>query len=159
MKKKGYAAAAFLAGLCTGGILVRSRMEKPLCEKDITTEKFRMLYHMLERWLEMKQMGRSLEDYFVSNSYRKIAVYGMGEAGMLLAHELDGSAVKIEYGIDKNVKVESPVPMFHPNEQLPEIDAVVVTAIAYFGEIEEMLKKKLACPVLALDEIIYEVSY
>jgi hypothetical protein len=37
------------------------------------------------------------------------------------------------------------------------VDAIVVTAITFFDEIEEKLSEKIDCPIISLDDILYEV--
>ena len=44
-----------------------------------------------------------------------------------------------------------------PEEPLDEVDAIVVTAIHYMDEIEEMLERKVDYPILSLTEIVDEV--
>ena len=42
-------------------------------------------------------------------------------------------------------------------DDLKPVDAVVVTAITFFNEIEEQLSQKMKCPIISLEEILYEV--
>lgn len=37
-----------------------------------------------------------------------------------------------------------------------EVDAIVVTAVTFYEEIAEKLEKKLKCPILSLEDILYE---
>ena len=41
-------------------------------------------------------------------------------------------------------------------EELPEVDAVIVTAVYEYDEIEKMLADRVSCPVISLEEILYE---
>ena len=42
-------------------------------------------------------------------------------------------------------------------DELEPVDAVVVTAITFFNEIEQKLSKKLDCEIISLEDILYEV--
>ena len=42
-------------------------------------------------------------------------------------------------------------------DQLTEVDAVVVTPIVFFNEIEKELSEKLDCPIISLEDILYEI--
>lgn len=42
-------------------------------------------------------------------------------------------------------------------DKLEPVDAVVVTAISFFDEIEEALNAKTDCPILSLEDILYNV--
>jgi hypothetical protein len=43
------------------------------------------------------------------------------------------------------------------DDDLEEVDAIVVTAITFFDEIEEKLSAKIDCPIISLEDILYEV--
>ena len=43
------------------------------------------------------------------------------------------------------------------NGVLAKVEAVIVTAITFFEEIEEKLSQKMECPVLSIEDILYEV--
>lgn len=118
--------------------------------------KFKSYYNMLNLWLAAKNSGKNLEEYFAENGYRTVALYGMGEMGVRLEEELRNSAIEIKYGIDKNGK--SPfdtMPVYSMNdENLPEVDAIVVTAVFAFEEIKRQLEEKVQCPVLSLADVV-----
>ena len=44
-----------------------------------------------------------------------------------------------------------------PDDDLPEVDLIVVTPVHYFDEIEEMLADKVDCPVISIEDVVYEV--
>ncbi|MDE6055804.1 MAG: hypothetical protein K2G55_19075 [Lachnospiraceae bacterium] len=43
------------------------------------------------------------------------------------------------------------------NGELAKVEAVIVTAITFFEEIEEKLSQEMECPVLSIEDILYEV--
>lgn len=62
------------------------------------------------------------------------------------------------YGIDKKPdSIYTDVDIVWVEDSLEEVDAVVVTAITFFDEIEEKLAAKLDCPIISLEDVIYEV--
>ena len=62
------------------------------------------------------------------------------------------------YGIDQNAgDIYLDVDIKSMDDDLEEPDAIVVTAITFFDEIEEGLHQKLKCPVLSLEDILYEI--
>ena len=82
----------------------------------------------------------------------------MSYAGETFADELQGSDVKIKYGIDKKADtIYAEFDVISPDEELEEVDAIVVTSITFFDEIEELLSKKVDCPIISLEDILYEV--
>lgn len=118
--------------------------------------KFKSYYNMLNLWLAAKNSGKNLADYFIQNGYRTIALYGMGEMGARLEEELRDSEIIIKYGIDKNGG--SPfdkMPVYSLDDcNLPEVDAVVVTAVFAFEEIRKQLEERVQCPVLSLADVV-----
>ena len=116
------------------------------------------LFLLMNQWVKVKQEGKNLASYFEKNGYQKIAIYGMSYAGETLINELKGSDVIIAYGIDKNAdSIYADVDLVSMNDDLETVDAVVVTAITFFDEIEEQLSEKMDCPILSLEDILYEV--
>ena len=47
--------------------------------------------------------------------------------------------------------------MVTPDEELANVDAVIVTPITFFSEIEDMLSLKMDCPILSIEDILYDV--
>lgn len=43
------------------------------------------------------------------------------------------------------------------NDKLEAVDVVIVTAITFFEEIENNLSQKMDCPVLSIEDILYEI--
>ena len=83
----------------------------------------------------------------------------MSYAGETLVDELRGSTVTVVYGIDKNaVSLYSDVDIVSMEDDLEIVDAIVVTAITFFDEIEEQLSEKIDCPIISLEDILYEVD-
>ncbi len=91
-------------------------------------------------------------------NYKNIAVYGVGYLGKHLIKELNWSGVNIDYIIDRNIEeVEENITIYRPDDILPSVDAVVVTAIADFDEIVDRLNLVVNCPILSLEDIIFNI--
>ena len=107
---------------------------------------------------KIKQEGKNLRSYFEENGYYEIAIYGMSYAGETLINELQGSNVKIKYGIDQNAEnIYADINLVSPDDELENVDAIIITPIKFFDEIEKKLSKKVNCPILSLEDILYEV--
>ncbi len=147
-----------LAGAAAGAGIVSKKSEEKLSIQKAYTDKHLSLYLMMNQWVKIKQENKSIADYLAENGYREIAVYGMNYVGQTLLNELAGSSVKVRYGIDKNASdIYSDIDIVLPEEKLERVDAVIVTPITFFDEIEEALSKKLDCPILSMEDILYEV--
>ena len=158
MKKATIASLATLIGITSGVVAVKSTYQKKDSRRREHIKKMGEFYNLLIQWVCLKQDGKSLVLYFVSNGYKKIAIYGMKELGERLYDELRDSEVEVKYIIDKNADaIYADIDVLTPEDELEEVDAIVVTAIHYFDEIEELLEQKVDCPILSLEDIVYEI--
>lgn len=133
-------------------------MEKKAEKWQQLSDKHLALFLMMNQWVKVKQEGKNLSDYFGRNNYKNIAIYGMSYAGETLMDELKDSEICVKYGIDRRAgRICEEIDIVTMDDDLPEVDAVVVTAITFFDEIEEELGNKLNCPILSLEDILYEV--
>ena len=116
----------------------------------------RKFYNTLNQWLKLRQEGRSLVEYFEKNEYKTVAIYGMKELGERLYDELSGSNIEVLYAIDKRAdRIYANVDIVTPEEELLEVDVIVVTAIHYFDDIEEVLASKVDYPIISIEDVVY----
>jgi len=116
------------------------------------------LFLLMNQWVKAKQEGKNLAFYFEQNGYKRIAIYGMSFAGQTLISELKGTDIEVVYGIDRNVEsVYEGIDIVSMEETLQEVDVVIVTAIYFFDEIQEELSKKIDCPIISLEDIMYKI--
>lgn len=158
MKKGIIGVASGLAGAALGAAGVGRVMSEKVTEWKNMSDKHLALFLLMNQWVKVKQEGKNLADYFEGVGYHEIAIYGMSYAGETLADELQGSNIKIKYGIDKKANViYADFDVISPDEELEKVDAIVVTSITFFDEIYEILTKKISCPILSLEDILYEI--
>lgn len=158
MKKGMISVLSTLAGAVIGAGTVGTMREKETQKWRDYSNKHLALYKMMCQWVTVKQNGLHLADYFEKNGYKKIAVYGMSYAGDLLVSELKDSGIQVAYGIDKNAgSCYAEIDVLTLEDNLEEVDAVVVTAITFFNEIVDDLSKKISCPIISLEDILYEI--
>lgn len=142
---------------------LEEKEQKIICESAgkarTLEEKHLQLFLMMNQWVKIKQAGKNLADYLKERGYRKIAIYGMSYVGETLLSEFQKTEIEVVYGIDKNAdKLSLDLEVVTlKNNKLKEVDAVVVTAISFYQEIKEQLSEKLNCPILSLENILYEM--
>lgn len=158
MKKWIIAGLSVLAGAIAGATGVgivegkQSSMNQKLANKHLA------LYLMMNQWVKVKQENKSIAEYLESKGYKEIAIYGMNYVGETLLNELANSDVKVKYGIDKNADtIYSFINVVTPNDQLAEVDAIIVTPITFYDEIEELLSSLTECPILSIEDILYNI--
>lgn len=158
MNKGISALLGMAAGAAAGGIAVGTKSSEKLQKSRNHGKKLHELYMALDQWLKIRQEGKTLAEYFKKNEYKTVAVYGMKELGERLCDELKGTGITVSYAIDKNAdSIYADVDIVTPDDELEPVDVIVVTAITFFDEIDEMLSEKVDCPVISLEDILYEV--
>ena len=146
-------AAGIAAGEATIGKTRKNAMRK--IEED--NIKFHEFYAILLQWVHMRNEGKTIGAYLKKCGYNTVAIYGMKELGEELLYELKDSEVEVKYAIDKNADdLYAETDIYRPDEELEPVDAVIVTAVHWFDDIEKDMKKKLGCPVLSLEDVVYD---
>lgn len=145
-------------GVAVGAILSGRKAAKKTKKAWEYADKHLALMQLLNQWLITKQVGKSIITYFRENDYKKVAIYGMSYIGERLFDELKDTEVSIAYAIDKNAdRLYADIDIVTIEENLEEVDAVIVTPITFFDEIEEQLSEKLNCPIISIEDILYEI--
>lgn len=158
MKKGTVSVLSALLGAAISAAEVGKKMGEKIKDNKELADKHLALFLMMNKWVKIKQEGKNLADYFERNEYREIAIYGMSYAGETLVDELEGSNVKIKYGIDQRAgSLFFEFDIVSPDSKMENVDAVVVTPIKSFDEIKTKLSAKVKCPIIMLEDILYEV--
>lgn len=121
--------------------------------------KYILLFQLMNYWLILKQKNLNIGELLKQKGYRHIAIYGMSHLGLSLIEELKQGEVIIDYAIDRNEDVfYTDIKIISPEEVLDKVDAVIVTALDAYYEIEKTLEKKIDCPILSLEDLLYEMG-
>lgn len=158
MNKGVIGVLSLLAGAAAGAAGTGKVIGKQINVNKQMSDKHLALFLMMNQWVKVKQEGKNLASYFEEEGYKEIAIYGMSYAGETLVEELKGSNIKIKYGIDQKAdSIYEEFDVVSPDDVLEKVDAIVVTSITFFDEIEEKLSEKVDCPIISLEDILYEV--
>lgn len=158
MKKNNF--LSLLLGIFIGAVGGAVTMEK-ITGKAINswrelTDKNLELFLLMNKWMKTKQESRHIKEYLEKRGYKSVAIYGMSHVGKCLLEELKNCDVEVKYAVDKNATaIYSDVNVYSPEDDLPEVDAIIVTAVYYFEEISNNLKDKVSFPIVSLKDILY----
>lgn len=120
--------------------------------------KYRLISGCLDEWMALREKNINPADYLKKSSYKRIAMYGMGILGRHFLYDLEKAGVEVAYIIDRRVELKHPkLDIKGLEDDLENVDAVVVTAIADFDEIFDSLKGKVNCPIISIAEMIREI--
>lgn len=162
MKKVTVSTLSMIIGAAIGAVagkcIAMQNAFKEISKTEEMAEKHLELFLLMNHWVKLKQQKRNIDEYFIKNGYRNIAIYGMSYAGETLLAELEESEVTVKYGIDKNAaQIYSEIDVLTMEDILEDVDVVVVTAITFFDEIKEALGEKINCPIISLEDILDEL--
>lgn len=158
MKKGVIATLAAAVGAVAGAVAIGKETQKTVNKTQGMSDKHLALFLMMNRWVEVKQDGKNLVDFFHEKGYKSIAIYGMSYAGERLLHELKGSDIEVKCGIDRKAdEIYTDIDLITLDEEIPKVDVIVVTSIFFFDEIKEKMETLTDRPVISLEGILYEV--
>lgn len=145
---------AFLIGALAGILISGNALLANLKGQHQLSKKYFSFFMLYDKWLSMKQMGRNVKEYFEINGYKRVAIYGMGQIGVRFYEELRQEGVEVLYVIDRNApNLKFDVECLLPENELPEVDVIIVTAINNYEEIRDVVVGKVKCPVVSLNDI------
>lgn len=124
---------------------------------DIEKKKYRAYFNLLNKWVFLKKRGIFLATYFENEKIETLAIYGMGEIAHRLQEELSGAALKISYLIDQKadmMKGKTHIPIYSPDDNLPDVDAIVVTPFYSFAPIYLKLRKMINCRIISISDVL-----
>ncbi len=158
MKKGTVAALSALAGAIAGITGTGKICIKNTNKVQDMSDKYLELFLLMNQWVKVKQEGKSIAEYLIQNNYRTVAIYGMSYAGETLFDELKSSDIQVAYAIDQNAdNICSEVKIVSSGDELPLVDAIIITPVYYFNSIREKLEAKTNADILSLEDILYEL--
>lgn len=143
-----------VGGLCFLVIALLKDKKKMKRQQD-QFNKIQSYYIMMNLWLEMKQKGQSAVIYLQQKGIKHIAIYGMNALGERFYEEIKSTEIEVVCVIDKNPEqVMGNFVVIYPEQKIPEVDAIIVTANYYYQEIANPLKSQVNCPVYSLYDVL-----
>lgn len=145
-----YSLFAFTAG----ALFVAKKAVPYITEKQKALERFNKLFSLMDEWMAKKQQGKSIARFLESRGYHSVAIYGMSNLGERLLKDLEEDNLNVSYGIDRR-EISAEISMYKLEDDLPDVDAIIVTAMVAFDGIEEKLRKKMTCPIYSIEDVVY----
>lgn len=129
--------------------------EIQVTESDDRARKAERAYANTARWLQIRQKGHTLNEYFRKYHIHTLAIYGMALMGRMLCDELEGGETEIRYLLDKNPgDMQNVLEFVSLDGKKLKVDAIVVTVAGAEEQIVEDIKEKGYQRVIGLSEIL-----
>lgn len=157
MKKSGFKFLIIITTCLSSTLLTARFCEKIMIKENKRANKNAYLFKNMCKWLKAYQSNKSIIDEFSKRGITEIAIYGMGEVGERLLQELKGKEVEVKYIIDKK-KIDREMLMYLPTDELPEVQAIIVTPIFEYQEIVKNLKITGRTEVISLETLLDEIN-
>lgn len=121
-------------------------------------EKHEYYFHLLDKWMTLKEKGACAAQYLLDKGYRSIAIYGFGKLGKHLLNELNNTDIEVQYIIDqREIGSDGNMTFYRPGEYLPKVDAVIITAVYYINEVRKTLSLNgLDAAFISIETVIDE---
>lgn len=115
----------------------------------------RHISRVLDKWLSINDSKR---DWVSAFKDKKLAVYGYGLLGRHLIIEMEKNKILPEFIIDRNPNIKSQYPVYNVDDDWPDIQLIIVTAIYDYGKVFRLIKeRKSEVEVISLEHIIMEM--
>lgn len=113
--------------------------------------------NMMNQWFILNQRQMSIEKYLKSKNFYVIAIYGAGLYGRHVMRDLEKTDIKVLYAIDqKKIPPFEGIEIMQLENNMPKVDVIINSVILDHKAIEQQLKKYYQCPILSLEDIIFE---
>lgn len=141
------------------GIIIGKKKTMALVDKEkMYAQKHLAIMKLFNRWMIIKHEGKGVLDYLQEYNVKTIAIYGMSYVGERLYDELKDTDIEIKYVIDMQVKDGfEETDIFTLEDDLPEVDLIIVTAVFFYYEIEKSIHNVCDYEVVSLEEILYGI--
>ncbi len=154
--KKGFVLGGAV-GAVIATIMVAKKKNKQIEAGIKNSTKYLDLFRQMNQYLVTKQMDKSIVDYMEKKEYRKVAIYGMSHIAQRVMDDLEDSSIEVVYGIDRRAdRLTYNIPIYNPEDELPEVDVIIVTAYDY-EEIYDMLSKKTDYDIISFADMIFDL--
>ena len=110
---------------------------------------------VLYQFLQIKQAGLSVERCLTDMGIKTVMIYGMGYIGDRLITELEGTSIKIAGVIDIHAdQKDCDHKLFFPEDEFPQIDAIIITPIYLFDSLSEYYKNRGILSI-SIEDVFY----
>jgi len=121
--------------------------------------KFQRISFVYDAWVSLRNCGIHISKYLRQRGYRSIAVYGVTSLGKRLYEELAMDKFEVSYFIDINAPfLYEQIPVYSPEEELRQVDAVVISLVQDEQQITDMLQMKLSADIWKMAELMKKIK-
>lgn len=112
-------------------------------KKNVLLNKYQAFSKIYSMWIDLLEEDKLIfKPILEAEGIGSVAIYGYFDMGKKLERQLKREEIVVKYAIDRSVaSVSGGINVYHPDEEWPTVDCVIVTAYNQI-EIKEDIKKK-----------------
>ena len=123
--------------------------------KENRNEMYVLYYRLLEKWMVLREHGKSTKTYFEVNGLKNIIIYGLGKMADHLIEDLKQSDINIVCAIDRGaLNKRARFPVISDENDIPNADCIVITPVYDAESIRQSLENKTTIPILSLSDVV-----
>ena len=136
--------------------IINKTLEDKIKRQKRMIDKDNRIMELYERWVAAQSRDEDVCRFLLDNRLEHVAIYGFGTLGRAVFDVIRSSSVSVDYIIESNKSRwdKDLRQFFTAQDELPNVDAVIVTAISDFEDISKKMKEELICPILSLEDIV-----
>lgn len=121
-------------------------------------DRYQSYWKIFDKWMSALENGKTVAEVLQSKGINRVAIYGLGMLGRHLLVQLENTNITVKYGIDRRGADEKHAfKVYKPEEVLPDVQMIIVSATFDFAKIYNNLVKKASCQIISLDELVEEM--
>lgn len=139
--------------------LARKIPQKNLHRRYMHQCKDQIVLNILSEILRAEASGNAMEDFFLENGIREVAIYGAGVFGRNIRNILAKTGIKVKFFIDRNAQfLHESIPVYELGDAPVDVDGIIISLITHEDEVTEMLKEKYSCPIFTIKYIAEQIA-
>ncbi|WP_341875760.1 GNAT family N-acetyltransferase [Defluviitalea saccharophila] len=123
--------------------------------------RYKQYYHLLNKWIMVKNQNRTVLGYLKNRGIEKVAIYGLGELGKRLYEEISNASEVIQFFIDNNKQEywnNIRVIKTDDIKKMEKVDLIIITPIYNYQDIiKEFETYGYNANIVSLEYIINEI--
>lgn len=140
-------------------IILLKKSNKTILKIKRQKEKMQRYYNLYSKWIDLDIKNKDISEYLLENGISKVIIYGFGPIGINLYDYLLERNIEVVCVVDKGLLEQSGELCVRKIDSLSntDVDAVIVTAVHVYESVYNDLRKKIKCPILSLENILYKI--
>lgn len=121
--------------------------------------KFQKMFFIYDKWFRLQEEGRYIHEYLKQCGVRRVAIYGDSYIGKRLYSSLQKNGVEVCCFIDRNaVYLNEEIPVYPPQEGLPDVDMIIISLVEAVEEIMEELARFSGAGICGIGELLADMK-